>query len=188
MEVKMSAVALQVEDLPHYTYDDYKQWEGKWELIRGIPYAMVPAPVLDHQRICKKIIRQLDDLLADCERCEVFLPVDWQITEDTIVQPDALVVCGENIKGTKLEIPPALVFEVLSPSTNRKDRIIKYQLYEQAGVKYYCIVDPETKSIDIFVLQKDKYRETGFSKDGKIPFDLGPCQIRFDFSNVFWGL
>jgi Uma2 family endonuclease len=188
MEVKMCAVALQVEDLPHYTYDDYKQWEGKWELIRGIPYAMVPAPVLDHQRICKKIIRQLDDLLADCKRCEVFLPVDWQITEDTIVQPDVLVVCGENIKGTKLEIPPVLVFEVLSPSTNRKDRIIKYQLYEQAGVKYYCIVDPETKSVDIFVLQKDKYRDTGSSKDGKIRFDLGPCQIRFDLSNVFWGL
>ena len=42
----MSTAALKVEDLPHYTYDDYVQWEGRWELIKGIPFAMVPAPVM----------------------------------------------------------------------------------------------------------------------------------------------
>jgi hypothetical protein len=50
----MSAVALKLEDLPHYTYDDYLQWEGRWELIRGIPFAMVPAPVIRHQDLCLK--------------------------------------------------------------------------------------------------------------------------------------
>jgi Uma2 family endonuclease len=181
----MSVVTLQMEDLPHYTYDDYAQWEGRWELIHGIPYAMVPAPVLDHQRISKKIVRQLDDLLEKCGKCEVFLPIDWQITDDTVVQPDVLVVCGENIKGTRLQIPPVLVFEVLSPSTTRKDKIIKYQLYEQAGVKYYCIWDMKTNSVDVFLLQKEKYRKTEVFRDGKMLFDLGPCQIKFDFSKIF---
>jgi Uma2 family endonuclease len=79
------------------------------------------------------------------------------------------------------------VFEVLSPSTSRKDRIIKYQLYEEAGVKYYCIVDPETKSAAVFSLQnqKEKYREQGDFKEGKMRFDLGPCAIEFDFGKVF---
>ncbi|HSV11108.1 MAG TPA: hypothetical protein VLI68_10085 [Hanamia sp.] len=36
----MSAVKL----LPHYTYEDYCHWEGRWEVIDGIPYAMIPAP------------------------------------------------------------------------------------------------------------------------------------------------
>ena len=38
-----------IEDLPHYSYDDYKIWEGDWELIRGIPYAMAPAASWWHQ-------------------------------------------------------------------------------------------------------------------------------------------
>lgn len=181
----MSVVTLRMEDLPHYTYDDYAQWEGRWELIHGLPYAMVPAPVLDHQRISKKIVRQLDDLLEECGKCEVFLPIDWQITDDTVVQPDVLVVCGENIKGNRLQIPPVLVFEVLSPSTTRKDKIIKYQLYEQAGVKYYCIWDMKTNGVDVFVLQKEKYRKAEVFRDGKMLFDLGPCQIKFDFSKIF---
>jgi len=29
-----------VKLLPHYTYSDYENWEGQWELIDGIPYAM----------------------------------------------------------------------------------------------------------------------------------------------------
>jgi hypothetical protein len=38
-----------IEDLLHYNYDDFKQWEGDWELIRGIPYAMMPAATWQHQ-------------------------------------------------------------------------------------------------------------------------------------------
>ena len=40
---------LVIEDLPHYSYDDYKVWEGDWELIRGIPYSMAPAASWWHQ-------------------------------------------------------------------------------------------------------------------------------------------
>ena len=181
----LSTAALRSEDLPHYTYNDYVQWEGRWELIRGIPFAMTPSPILKHQDLCLEIVFQLKSLLKECRKCKVLLPVDWQITEDTVVQPDVLVVCGENITGAKLEIPPVMVFEVLSPTTNRKDRIIKFQLYEQAGVKYYCIVDPETNSADVFLLRKDKYGEAMVFKDGKMTFDLGPCRIEFDFNKVF---
>ena len=57
----MGLVALKNEDLPHYTYDDYVQWEGRWEIINGIPYAMYPAPSKKHQRVSLKIARQLED-------------------------------------------------------------------------------------------------------------------------------
>ncbi|MCP5054464.1 MAG: Uma2 family endonuclease, partial [bacterium] len=102
----MSAVTLKSADLPHYTYDDYAQWEGRWELIRGIPYAMTPAPVIRHQEISVNIIWQLKERLKECNTCSVLLPVDWQVAEDTVVQPDVLVVCGENTGITKLEITP----------------------------------------------------------------------------------
>lgn len=183
----MSSIALKVEDLPHYTYDDYVQWEGRWELIGGIPYAMTPSPVIKHQRIITKIVQYLGELLKNCGKCEVLLPVDWQIEGDTIVQPDVLVVCSENkdIGVEKLEKTPVMVFEVLSPSTSKKDRTLKYQLYENAGVKYYCIVDPETDSAVIFVMQKEKYKQVGEFKEGLMALDFGPCQIDLDFKNFF---
>jgi Uma2 family endonuclease len=181
----MSTAALKIEDLPHYTYDDYVQWEGRWELIHGIPYAMVPAPVIKHQLIAGNIYSQLKESLKSCKKCKVLLPVDWPIAGDTVVQPDLLVVCGEDIGEKKLEATPIAVFEVLSPATSKKDRVIKYRLYEEAGVKYYCIVDPDTNSVTIFVLQKDKYWNSGNFKEGQMPMDLGPCQIEFDIRGIF---
>ncbi len=180
----MSTAVLQMEDLPHYTYDDYIQWEGKWEIINGIPYAMVPAPVKKHQWISSEIVWQLKEQLKDCPKCEVLLPVDWPISEDTVVQPDLLVVCDEQMEGSTLENTPVLIFEILSPSTRQKDWGIKYQLYEAAGVKYYCIVDPDTGSVEIFVLQDDKYSEVDDFTDNRIPFDLGLCQIHLDFTKL----
>jgi Uma2 family endonuclease len=181
----MNAVALQMEDLPHYTYDDYVQWEGRWELIGGIPYAMVPAPLKKHQWLSGEILWQLKEQLKNCPKCDVLLPVDWQITEDTVVQPDILVVCDEDIEGTTLEHTPVIVFEILSPSTRRKDSVLKYQLYEAAGVKYYCMVDPDANSVEIFILKADKYGKVE-SFDGRtIHFDLGPCRVALDFAALF---
>ncbi len=181
----MGLPKIKPENLPNYTYDDYVQWEGRWELIHGIPYAMVPAPTIDHQEVSGNIFAQLHRLLKGCNKCKSLLPVDWQISKNTIVQPDNLVICGDNPDNNKLTIPPVLIFEIISPSSRRKDCIIKYQLYRDAGVKYYCLVDPEEKTADVFTLYQSQYRETGRFKEGKITFDLGPCSIDFDFYDIF---
>ncbi len=46
--------------IERYTYEDYKSWEGRWELIDGIAYAMAPAPYPKHQRVVSHIWRELD--------------------------------------------------------------------------------------------------------------------------------
>ena len=181
----MDLSALKFEELPHYTYDDYTQWEGQWEIIKGIPYAMTPSPVMKHQRLSLKIASQLDDLLEECEHCAVYEAIDWQIEEDTVLRPDVLVVCGGYIEREKLLVPPVLVFEILSPSTSRKDRGLKYRLYQDAGVKYYCLVDPEIDSAEVFTLNADNYRKMEPFKDGKVTFDFDKCIIAFDFGKVF---
>lgn len=180
-------IELKAEELPHYTYEDYVQWEdqSQWELLKGIPFAMVPAPALKHQDLSLEIAIQLKRLLAECNKCHVYEAVDWLIGDDTVVRPDVLVLCEKNPDDNKLVVPPALVFEILSPSTTRKDKILKYQLYQDEGVKYYCIVDPKTDSAEIFKLKKHEYKEDDDFKDGKITFDLGPCTIAFDFSETF---
>ena len=115
------------EDLPHYTYDDYLLWEGKWEIIGGIPHAMTPAPGIEYQQISQNIAHDLADALVDCKRCQALLPVGWKISEDTVVQPDNLVVCYPP-EGKYLTKAPTVVFEILSKSTAQKDRKTKYDI------------------------------------------------------------
>jgi Uma2 family endonuclease len=59
------------------------------------------------------------------------------------------------------------------------------QPHQEAGVKYYCIVDPETRSAEVYELQDGAYGKKDDFKDGKIHFDLDPCAIDFDFSEIF---
>ncbi len=125
-------------------------------------------------------------VFTNCGNCRTLMPVDWQIDEHTVVQPDVLVVCGADIEGEKLIIPPVLVFEILSPSTARKDRTIKYQLYKDAGVRYYCLGDPETSSAEVFELKDKNYRKMDTFEKDKVGFDIREWLITFDFSKVFF--
>lgn len=176
---------LQPTDLPHYTYKDYIHWEGRWELLDGIPYAMTPAPSIDHQRISQKIAHLLDEALENCEQCVALLPVDWKITDDSIVQPDNLVVCYQP-SGNYLSRAPALIFEVLSASTRTKDENVKFRLYEAEGVLYYCLVDPDDQFIKIFRLKDGRYLKQIDATTETFQFDLSKCRITFDCSKV-WG-
>lgn len=181
----MGLVARNEEYFPHYTYDDYCQWQGKWEIISGIAYAMTPAPSVVHQSVSQRIAGQLFQLLEECDRCHALLPVDWQVAEDTVVQPDHLVVCGETPRGIKLTVTPVLIFEILSDSTRKKDKNLKYQLYEAAGVLYYCLVDPAIRKAELYKLKDGRYESLGEFSNESIRLNLEQCEIFFDFKKIW---
>ena len=171
--------------IPHYTYNDWVRWEGQWELIEGHPIAISPAPVPNHQRVSAKIITELTLALRKegCNDCEVYNFIDYIIEDDTILQPDVLIVCGE-IKNKYLDFAPALVVEILSPATSLRDRHTKYGLYEQQGVKYYLIVDADKKSIEVYELVNGKYNLQISTESYQFNFEEG-CSITPDLSNIF---
>ena len=146
--------------LPHYTYDDYIHWEGRWEVIEGIPFAMSPSPSAQHQFIANEIGFFLRNQLRGGEcPCRVYQPFDLKIKEDVIVQPDLLVVC-KDINLAFLDFPPHIVVEILSPSTRVRDQNTKFDLYEEFGVAYYLMVDPENKEIFLYQLaDSGRYEE-----------------------------
>lgn len=172
------------EYIPQYKYDDYVQWEGNWELIGGLPYAMAPAPALDHVIVSVNISHGLVESLKNCEKCTALAEADWKIGEDTVVRPDNLIACGE-VTGAYLVKPPVLIFEILSPTTSYKDRNIKYELYEQEGVKYYILVDIDAKVAEVFELKSAKYKKIADAQTDVVRFDLGPCTIDFDFRKIW---
>ncbi len=173
--------------LPNYTYDDYIHWEGKWELIDGIPYAMAPLPVPRHQRIAAAINTELSIGIrkAKCKSCFVYHPIDYKVAEDTVIQPDVLVVCGK-INKKFLDFPPSLVVEILSPATALKDRHTKFGIYEANGVKYYIIVDIDKELFEVYELNEGKYTALEIDLKEPIIFILEDgCSINVSFSDVW---
>jgi Uma2 family endonuclease len=147
----------------YYTYADYAQWTGdeRYELIDGVPYLMSPAPTPTHQRILGYIYTEFSNYLKD-KACEVYMaPIDVRLNvdsdDDTVVQPDMLVVCDlDKIDNKGLNGAPDLVIEILSPSSASYDAGLKLQKYLKAGVRECWIVDPTEKVINVYLQQNGK--------------------------------
>ena len=154
-----------------YTYADYLLWRFKEqvELLRGKLFKMSPAPREIHQRVLNEINFELMSFFRN-KTCRVYpAPFDVRIpakgakgmTDNqiyTIVQPDLCVVCDlEKIDGRGCVGAPDLVVEILSPSNSRKDLKDKYEIYQEAGVPEYWIVDADDKAIYRYVLEGDTY-------------------------------
>jgi Uma2 family endonuclease len=179
-------MATRIAYVPRYTVENLEQWEDRWELIDGLPYAMSPAPKILHQRINGRIHTLLEEALAGCPQCQALLTVNYRIDDETLLIPDNLVVCTEEVlDGVYLTTTPSLVVEIVSPSTAAKDRRIKYDLYEAEGVRHYVIVDPDAERADGFVLDGDRYARQFESRDDTVAFDLGPCSFTLDLGRLW---
>lgn len=178
-------MATQLKYIPHYTYDDYCQWEGRWELIDGVPVAMSPLPVMKHQRVGGNLYVIFALALRDrCENCVAYPPIDWLVKDDTVLQPDFLIACDQTDE-KYLDSPPVLVAEILSPSTAIKDRNAKYQIYESQGVKYYLILDINTNKIEVYELIDNKYGPVAINPE-TFSFELhDACSVPVSFAELW---
>lgn len=171
--------------LPNYTYDDYCQWEGQWELIDGIPYAMSPMPIPIHQRVNGNLYARFEAALKKaCKECKAYLPIDWKIFDNTIVQPDLLVVC-KKIEKKYLDFTPILVVEILSPSTAVKDRNIKKEIYLSQQVKYFLIIDPQLKKVEIYELLNNSYSPVAISPNNFVFTIEDRCTADVNFEDIW---
>lgn len=179
--------ALPKDYSPGHTYEEYCEWEGRWELIEGIPHAMSPLPTGKHQWISLRVASQLDKELEGCHDCNASLPMDWKIGSFTVLQPDVFVACFPFKDKKFIEQPPSLVVEVLSPATRGKDLNLKRGIYEDQGVRYYVIIDPTTDEYIVLELVDGKYAEVANGHGGKFTFTFGhDCSAAVDFSKI-WG-
>ena len=75
--------------------------------------------------------------------------------------PDLLVVARDRIGEKNIQENPAIVVEVLSPSSRRYDRLLKFGRYAEAGIPQYWIVDPDRPSVEVYDLDdQGAYRLT----------------------------
>jgi len=118
------------------------------------------------------------------QQCTADQPIDYRITNDTILQPDMLVVCGEIIK-QYLDFAPALVVEILSPSTALKDRHNKYSIYESQGIPYYLIISPDSEEVEVYKLNNGVYSLDQKGRNFTYQFSLPHCLVSIDFKEIW---
>lgn len=146
-----------------YTYADYLKWtfDERLELIKGKIFPMSPAPAEIHQRISQKVNIALYNNLYG-KPCAVYTaPFDVRLIRKskkdkeiiTVLQPDICVICDlQKIDDRGCIGAPDIVVEILSPGNNKKELQNKYEVYEEAGVKEYWIINPYGKTFFKYVL------------------------------------
>ncbi|MFN8577686.1 MAG: Uma2 family endonuclease [Candidatus Sericytochromatia bacterium] len=152
------------------TYKDYYLIEdgNRYEVINGV-LIMLPAPDLWHQKYSRNLEVKMVNHCKNLDLGEIFdAPCDVILETNVVVQPDILFVKKENeniLEKRGVFGSPNLIVEILSKSSIKIDRFDKFKLYEKYGVEEYWILDPENKSIEVFLLINGKYELNSIASD-----------------------
>jgi len=159
-----------------YSYADYLTWKFDVciELIRGKLF-MSPAPNVKHQQLVWRLNGMLYPIFTGAV-CQAFTaPFDVRLYDAkksrkqnsdvfTVVQPDLCVICDPSkLDDHGCNGAPDWIIEILSPGNSAREMKIKFEIYEEAGVSEYWIVQPEYECIEQFVLEETtgRYRRAG---------------------------
>ncbi|QBR92270.1 Uma2 family endonuclease [Nocardioides euryhalodurans] len=155
----------------------------RYELIDGT-LVVTPAPSLRHQLVSSRLANLLD---RHCPTGLLVLtaPTDVRLADDTLLQPDILVVARETFDREKQSLPAVLLaVEILSPSTRHVDLSLKRARYEVAGCPAYWVVDPDALELTAWELSGDAYREVGhvsgdaaFAATQPFPVEVVPTEL-----------
>ena len=172
-----------------YTLDDYYALpeERRVELIDGVIYDMT-APTSAHQFIIGEVFFQLMSC-ADKHKVEcmpIMSPVDVQLDMDekTMVEPDIIIVCDKKLMTKRVVYgAPEFVMEVLSPSTRKKDQVIKLNKFMNAGCKEVWIVDPDNERVTVYDFEGDNWPYI-YTFNDKVPVAISKGKCEVDFAKV----
>jgi Uma2 family endonuclease len=163
-----------------WTYEDYMGLddEVRFEIIGGRAL-MSPSPELFHQRWARQILLAIERHVEAGKLGEVFFaPIDVVLDRENVVQPDLVFVSKANfglLERRGIMGAPDLVVEVISPSTLRRDRHEKRELYGRFGVKEFWLADVTNRSIEVLMLENNVYRVTSSATgEGKISSTILP--------------
>lgn len=178
------------EYVPRYTVEDYSTWPGDWELWRGVPVSMSPAPTPRHQLTAFNLATLLRNAIASVDHCgsTALYETDWRINSETVVRPDISVICGD-LPEKHISDAPSVIAEVLSPATAGKDLTAKRALYAEQGVSVYLIVDPDQRTLTALTLCDGEYAEISTQKNGDVEIQWAEsCFAMIALAEVFQGV
>ena len=153
-------------------YDDYAAIpsDGKChELLAGDVH-VAPAPSPLHQWVSKQLQRQLAAYFETGGLGRVYdAPIDVILTPHDVVQPDLVVVTDlSQVSRRGIEGAPALLVEILSPTTLLYDRTTKSRRYAALGVPRFWLVEPEPRRLECYRLEGSVYRRVAVAEQDAV--------------------
>jgi len=165
-----------------YSYADYLLWQfdERIELLKGRIFKMSPAPNTNHQKLSNNISSMITWEMKSFG-CQIFaapfdvrLPIsdDINISKKyrnkakklpdgkimTVVQPDICVICDDSKLDERGCVgAPDLVVEILSPGNTQREMKDKFEIYQEAGVLEYWLVEPNDEFVIVYQLDKGIY-------------------------------
>ena len=143
-------------------------------------------PSRRHQEILFSLSRKIADYI-DYQKgtCKIYLaPFAVFLNEDqkNYVEPDISVICDKNKLSDKgCTGAPDWIIEIVSPSSQRIDYMVKLFKYRTAGVREYWIVDPTKNRVTTYDFITDSIEEYAMT-------DFVKCNIyeslEIDFSEI----
>jgi Uma2 family endonuclease len=153
----------QMTQIPRVGYTDLKDEpeDGRrYEIYDGEVF-VVPSPLPRHQLVAQRLMAALVTYEKAAGGLTFTSPLDIVFSEYDVLQPDVVFFSRDQLPGIRgsapVRIPPALVVEVLSPSTESRDRERKLQIYARYAVPEYWIVDPVANTIEIWKLEQQAF-------------------------------
>ena len=172
-----------------WTYEEYCKLDDdqRYEIIDG-NLLMAPAPDTWHQSWVGELHLILHDHLKARKLGKVFVsPVDVVLDSQNTVQPDLVVILSPNlgiIQHRAIFGTPDLLVELVSPSSVRRDRYDKKDIYARFGVKEYWIGDPANQALEILTLKAGQYeRHCSAEEKGKLT-SLALPGLEFDLPDI----
>ncbi len=155
----------------------------RYELVDGA-LVVTPSPSLRHQLVSGRLHSLLD---RHCPAGLLVLaaPTDVRLADDTVLQPDLLVVPRDTFDRETQSLPGVLLaVEILSPSTRHVDLSLKRARYERADCPAYWVVDPDALELTAWQLHDGAYVEVAhvltdevFTTTQPFPVDVVPAQL-----------
>ena len=167
-----------------FTYADYKDWDPgdgeRYEIIYGKAFVM-PRPNIRHQGVLGALSYQFHTYLRE-KPCRVLIaPLDVRLfykedeSDDTIVQPDIMIICDREKLGEEAcHGAPDLVVEILSPSNTAIEMQRKFKLYQETRVREYWIVDPQNNGITVHCFKENAIMTNIYGNTGSLPVTILP--------------
>lgn len=188
MDRKKSADKLREVPL---TYDDYASIDdgNRYELAEGA-LELLAAPTPNHQLIGQKLLSLLEDSCRE-KFVFIFAPVDVIFKNNEVRQPDLIAIHRSRlsiITNRGIEGSPNLVIEVLSPTSAKRDRKDKMEVYAHYQVPEYWLVNPEFKQLEQYVLIDGRYQLVEiYDGDEPIHSEKIPC-ASFSMDDLWAGI
>ena len=168
------------------TLDEFLAWEerqaARWEFDGFAPIAMTGG-TQEYSTIQVNIIAALTTRLRG-SGCRAH-GSDFKIEVDgSIRYPDAFVLCSQPPRGSTVTNQPVVVFEILSPSTSRIDRIVKAREYgNTASIVRYVILEPAAIAATIFTHTAGVWAATVV--EGAVVLDMPEIGITLPLAELY---